>query len=375
MIFWIEMIFLVFFISALLTGVSVPRILEIAFLKKLFDNPDLRKIHKGVVPRLGGISFLPAIMCALAIVLGWSLHYDEVNVCTVLSAENIVNTLMLACSLLLLYFVGIADDLVGVRYRAKFIVQIICALLIISGGEWITDFNDLLCLHSITPWVGIPLTVLFFVYILNALNLIDGIDGLASGISILTLLFYGFIFLISKEYLNSMIAMATAGALMTFFYYNVFGTVAKKNKIFMGDTGSLTVGMVLAFLSLELLETPLSDDLSVYNPWILAFSPLVVPLFDVVRVFMYRIRNHRNPFLPDKSHIHHKLMALGMSPANVLLLILCVSILFTLLNMFLSPYLNVNLIILTDIILWTIWNLFLTSRIRRLEKQLGERRY
>ncbi|MDE7381494.1 MAG: undecaprenyl/decaprenyl-phosphate alpha-N-acetylglucosaminyl 1-phosphate transferase [Muribaculaceae bacterium] len=375
MIFWIETIFVAFFISALLTGVLIPQILSIAFRRKLFDNPDARKIHRGVVPRLGGISFLPSVMCAMTLVLGWCLKFDNVHICTILSHEHIVSSLFLMCSLLLLYLVGIADDLIGVRYRAKFVVQIICSVLILISGIHLTNLHDILFINDVPYWLGWILTGFIVVYLLNAINLIDGIDGLASGLSTITLAWYGYIFIMAEQYLYAMIAWATTGSLLTFFYYNVFGKVSKRSKIFMGDTGSLTVGMVIAFLSLALITEPLAPSIEHYDPWIIAYSPLIVPLFDVVRVYLHRKKEGRNPFLPDRSHIHHKLLDLGLSSRKALGIILIISLFFMVVNLLLSPVMNINLILVIDIVVWTIGNVWLTAMIRKKEKREGTTLY
>lgn len=375
MYFWIETIFVVFLISVFLTGLLIPQILNIAFRRKLFDDTDARKVHRGIVPRLGGISFLPSVMCAMSLVVGWCLKNDTAHLNAVLTADNIVACLMLMCSLLLLFLVGIADDLVGVRYSAKFVIQIICAVLILMSGICLKDLHGLIMIEYIPDVFRWLLTGFIIVYILNAINLIDGIDGLASGLSFIALVCYGSVFYIGGLYLYSMIAFATAGTLLTFFYYNVFGKVSRHRKIFMGDTGSLTVGMVLAFLSLEIMDEPMPMVLDDYNSVILAYSPLIVPLFDVVRVFIHRLQRHRNPFLPDRSHIHHKLLALGLSSGTVLSLILTVSVLFIISNVTLSKWININLLLVGDVLIWTLGNILLTRKIRLREKQIEQQLY
>ena len=131
------------------------------------------------------------------------------------------------------------------------------------------------------------------------------------------------------EYVYSLIAFATLGAVVQFFYYNVFGKAEKQRKIFMGDTGALTIGILLCFLALKLCSHN-AVDMQGINPLVVASAPLIVPCFDVVRVFMGRIRRGNNPFLPDKTHIHHKLMAIGMTPRLTMITIILCSIILRL---------------------------------------------
>ena len=135
----------------------------------------------------------------------------------------------------------------------------------------------------------------------------------------------------------------------------------------MGDTGSLTVGMMLCFLSLKLAMCGPDDNTGNVHPMVLAFSPLLVPCCDVVRVYLHRVRNGKNPFLPDKNHIHHKLLAIGIKQRNAMIIIISVSTVFILLNIFFSLYLDVNWIVLGDILVWTLANIRLTQRIGQLQ--------
>ncbi len=302
--FWLANIIFSLGISILLTGVIIPQILLIAFRKKLFDEPDARKIHTLAVPRLGGIAFMPAIFFSVISVSGFAMLYEPVQFDSV-ESHWIVQFCFIACSILLMFLVGLADDLVGVKYRAKFVVQIISATFLVLGGLWIDNLHGFLWINELTPYLGIPLTIVVIVFIINAINLIDGIDGLASGLSTIALLFYGIAFFSLGEYLYAMIAAASMGTLLPFYYYNVFGDPGKRKKIFMGDTGALTIGVVLSTMALKMNDIGGTIDDAATNTLVVGFSPLIVPYFDVIRVYFHRIFKHRNPFLPDKCHIHH----------------------------------------------------------------------
>lgn len=372
---WLVNNILAFGLAFLLTGILIPQILVIAFRKNLFDGHDPRKLHAGEVPRLGGIAFVPAIIFSVLVTVGLSLKIDGALMLFALDG-TLVPLLFLICTLMLLFLVGIADDLIGVRYGAKFFFQIIAAALMVIAGVWMDDLYGLLGLNVIPDWFGWITTLIAVVYVVNAINLIDGIDGLAAGLAALALLFYGVVFFCGEYYIYSMVAFAGFGSLLPFIYYNVFGHASRRNKIFMGDTGSLTIGMLLVFLSINITRCDFGDDvLLCVNPMAVALSPLLIPLFDVARVFYRRVRRHRNPFMPDRSHIHHKLLALGLKPSGALGTILTAALLTLVANVCLSVWLNINLLLLIDIAVWIIINMALTSAIRRRERRIGKHLY
>lgn len=369
MAYWIINSLIVFALCVLFAGVLIPQILLIAYRRNLFDEVDERKIHKGLIPRLGGIAFEPVMLLTIALTLGGNIVLDNYDFPAAFFSNGL---LMIAtfCSMQLLYLVGIADDLIGIKYRAKFVVQIVCAALLIAAGCWFNTFAGIFGIHDVTPWFGIPFTAVVIVFIINAINLIDGIDGLASGLSSIACGIYGVSFLLIGEYAYAIIAFATLGVLFPFFYYNVFGDVKKHSKIFMGDTGSLTIGLILSILGIKLFTHPYDHALD-FQPAVLAFSPLIIPSFDVVRVYMVRIRAHRSPFLPDKNHIHHKFLAAGMKPRVAMVTIITISTLFTLCNLGLSRIMNINIIVVLDVILWVAFHLWLNKRIEKVRSKTG----
>lgn len=374
MITWITNDIISFLMALVLVGFLIPQILVISFRKNLFDKVDSRKVHKGVVPRLGGVAFFPAIIFSLALVAGINLQ-DPLEEGIGQFTTSVVPICFLVCAVLLMFFIGISDDLIGAKYKVKLLVQILSSLFIIASGVTIDNFMGFLWLHNLPLVVGWAVTSFVVVYIVNAVNLIDGIDGLASGLCELAFVFYAVIFYLAEDYIYSNLCSAAAGALLPFFYYNVYGSIKKQKKIFMGDTGALTTGMILAFSFIVMLRTDLTSTTVECNPVIIAISPLVIPCFDVIRVSLHRIRQHRNPFLPDKTHIHHKLLALGLTQRTALCIIIIFAIGFILLNVLLSPYMNPTLIVCVDVVIWTIVNILLTRAIKDREKMLGESLY
>lgn len=358
---WLLIDISVFVCVATLTGFIIPQILLIAFRKKLFDAPDPRKIHKAEVPRLGGIAFFPSILFALFLVFGGGMLSEESSIMSYIY-NNIRSVSFMICGAIIMYLVGMADDLIGVRYRAKFIMQTLAAALMILGGIEITDLHGFLGITQMPQTVSAALTALVAVFIINALNLIDGIDGLASGLSAIACGFYAFVFFHAELYLFSAIAVATLGTLVPFFIYNVFGDAQKQRKIFMGDTGALTIGLLLSAMSIRICGIDSLPEGT--NPAVVAFAPLLIPCFDVVRVYLHRIHTGHNPFLPDKSHIHHKLLALGMNQKLAMMAIVAVSIVIILTNYWLSMHVDITPLFFGDLALWIVANMII-NRIRR----------
>lgn len=367
--FWIVTSILAFLLSFVAARILIYQILLISFRRSLFDLPNERKIHHVAVPRLGGTSFKPVVCFSLALLLGASqlLGYDALA--RAITAEGSLWAFFLS-SVIVLYFVGLTDDLVGVRYRVKFVAQILCGLMMIAGGLYIDSLHGLFFLDVMPLSLAYPLTILAVVFIINAINLIDGIDGLASGFCGVVLLYYGLMFFVLGEYLYGLLAFSILGALVAFFYYNVFGDARRGRKIFMGDTGSLTVGLTLCFLGMKLMQS-VSVESSPFtsNAFVLAFSPLIIPCFDVIRVFSVRIRNGRSPFLPDKNHIHHKLLAVGMSQCRAMITIIFASVVLTLLNILLSQVLVLNLVFICDVVIWVLIDVALNRCISNRRKR------
>ncbi|WP_321480797.1 MraY family glycosyltransferase [uncultured Bacteroides sp.] len=338
--------------------IIIPYIFLIAFRKRLFDSIDVRKKHSGIIPRLGGVVFFP-IQCYLLILSFFCVY--KFGLASLCSNVYVVlpQFLLLICGLILLFTIGIADDLIGVNYRWKFVTQVIAASLFPISNLWINDLYGLLGVTTLPAWFGMPLTVFIVVFIINAVNLMDGIDGLCSGMIAIGCLFLGSLFIYNNAWLHAFLAFITTGILLPFFYYNVFGRSKGKRRIFMGDTGSLTLGLSISFLviSYAMSDTyikPFSSDAI-----IVAFATLVVPMFDVIRVIFVRIKSHKSPFLPDRNHIHHKLMRLGISHHVTMILILLMVSFFCLLNIISVKYMDSNIVFLLDLSIWIIFNLCL----------------
>lgn len=341
--------------AMILSGLSgyifIPFITRFCLRKRIFDIPDARKIHKNPIPRLGGITFVPGMLLATLLVLfimgsqsgsGLTLSLWSLGFCL---------------SLLIVYITGFVDDLVGLSATPKFIIELIAASTIPLSGLYINNLYGLFGIYAIPYAIGAPLTVFILVFACNAINLIDGIDGLAASLTIVALM--GFLILYNGEDLLFYCTLIAAliGVLLPYLYYNMFGSIEKREKIFMGDSGSLSLGFILGFLAVKYcMDTPrLPFD---GNRFMWSWTLLAVPCFDVVRVFFYRLCHHHSPFHPDKNHIHHKLMTCGLSQHAALAVILLLQVLLIAINVLLS---NAVALTLTLIINIAIYIIFITT--------------
>lgn len=344
----------------------IPGILIISLRKRLFDIPDKRKVHNRPVPRLGGVSFFPIILFVMSSMTILRLLMKSLS--NVFFTVEVVNEMLsLVAGLTLLYLIGIADDLIGVRYRQKFVIQIISAAFLPIVGLYLEGFDGLLGIYGFSPFIGVPLTILLVVFITNAINLIDGIDGLASGLSIVTFSILGIAFALNNLWMYSLLAFSCVGMLIPFFWYNVFGNADRGRKIFMGDTGSLTLGYVLSFLIIKFcIHSNICVGEMSGSSLVIAFSMLLVPCLDVCRVVLGRIHRHLNPFKPDRTHIHHKFLEMGFSPRRSMVYIQLMSVSFILFTILLFYWrVDATVVLGLDILIWIGLNMWYSRIIKQ----------
>lgn len=353
-------ILLVFICGALLSMVVIPKISLVSFKKRLFDAVDSRKVHTGLVPRLGGMAFFPCI--SVAVSLGIVSH----NLClgyNLLDRMQTVRLFILFSLLFLLYLIGMMDDLIGVRCRSKLVIQFFCGILLVSSGLYFDSFYGLFGITEIPRWVGMFFTVFVIVCILNAINFIDGIDGLASGLGGMAFLAFGCMFIGLRGWIYAFLSFAALGVLIPFFYYNVFGKVSRGRKIFMGDTGSLTIGLLLAALAIRLsMSDPVKEEIFP-GAIVIVFSFLIVPILDMIQVVIHRLYQGKSPFLPDKKHIHHQFIALGFTQRQTLTCILGIAFIFAFLNVYAIHYISISFLFLLDVWAWMAINICIRRRI------------
>ena len=349
------LIFTTLIISIMLGAMTIPNIVFISKKKKLFDTFNSRKVHTKNISRLGGISFLPTIFVSFFLVLGIGGVLIENYEPFALDRSIYSNFLLFVSGSILLFVIGVADDLVGIGFKIKFSFQIPCALLLSIGGLYIDNFGGLFSTYEIHPVVGVSLTTLAIVLIVNAYNLIDGIDGLCSGLIGCVALFITIWSAVNGLVIYAMLGAALLGTVLVFLYFNLLG---RRLKIFMGDAGSLLLGYVVCFLIFSFIDLNGQVEYQVKNPIIIALSLMFVPIFDTIRVFAERILTGKSPFHPDKRHIHHHIIALGFSHIKSTLIIISFTVILTVGNLFFN-FLNPNILFVVNILIGIVFLLVL----------------
>ena len=302
--------FLAQFLAAILSIYFVPTVRKLALAKKITDSPSARKSHTTEVPVLGGVAvYLAAALSMFVIAFVFPSKIET-------SAF-----FLLAFGSMMLLFVGVVDDIVGLKPLHKLIFQLIVSFVLIHNTPlYINHMNGLFGFSEIAYISSLLLSVFVYVVFINMLNIIDGIDGLASGISVVAFLFFAYVSFFEFYYFNMLISMAGVGCLLPFMYYNIFSD----KKIFLGDSGSLVMGVILGYLSLNYIyvDTTSTELLFGGNKIVILMSLFSYPLVDTLRVFVARILRKKSPFSADKNHIHHHLLRLGLSHRKATLFIL-----------------------------------------------------
>lgn len=298
------------FLAFVITFFSIPVIIQVARQKKMFDEPDERKVHKMVIPTLGGLGIFAGFI--LASLLGAPVHTLELQ--------------YFVAAAIVIFFLGIKDDILVLSPAKKFIGQLVAAGIVIKfGGVHIDNMYGFLGIGPIPKIASIVFTLFTIVVITNSFNLIDGVDGLAGTLGLVTSAVFGSYFLYVGQLMYAVMAFSLAGGLIGFLIYNF-----SPAKIFMGDTGSLLIGLVNSILVIKFINmagSPASI-LPLEAAPAIGFAVLIVPLFDTLRVFSHRILDRRSPFSADRTHVHHYLLELGFNHKKITLFCASANILF-----------------------------------------------
>ena len=314
-------IFFSFLTALLISYLAIPKLIYFAEKLRLLDDAGDRSSHKVSTPFFGGIAIFTGIICSL---LFWA------------DIENIQYILV---SILIVFIVGIIDDLRQITAFKKLIGQIIATLILIFLGDMhIDSMHGVLGVYDLPLWIGTLFTIFVVIVITNGYNLIDGVDGLAGGIGLLSSFSFGVIALIMEQTDMALIAFTLMGALFGFLKYNVFPA-----RIFMGDTGSLVVGMILSILAINCIKYGLvTETFKLQNKGpLLAISFLAIPLFDSLRVFVIRSIKGNGPLVAGRDHIHHAFLDLNYGHKYTSLVLCAISAFLILGSYFLLEY-NVN---------------------------------
>lgn len=329
-------------VAFILVFISIPTILRVAYSKNLFDEPGKRRVHKKQTPNLGGLAIFFGIVLTF-LLYGDLFHNRDIP--------------FLIPAALIIFSIGIKDDIMVTAPIMKLLGQLLTAFIIVGLGEVrITDFHGFFGLEP-DYFISLLFSVLFVVFIINGFNLIDGVDGLASITGIITISAFSFWFLLNGNETMPVLGTIIVGTLMAFTYYNVF---SKSQKIFMGDTGSLLIGFFVSIFAIKFMEANVADEHS-YTFFTMTSAPavtlgiLIVPIIDTLRVFFRRISRGQSPFAADKSHVHHRLLTLGLSHFQITLIIGGINLLFIFTSFLLKDFGTVRLLVINLTAGWIIF--------------------
>jgi UDP-N-acetylmuramyl pentapeptide phosphotransferase/UDP-N-acetylglucosamine-1-phosphate transferase len=318
---------LAFTVGFILVYFSIPTIIHVARAKHLYDEPNERTASMKIVPTLGGVAIF--IGLTISTIIGTNgFTFNELK--------------YVIAAVIIMLFVGLKDDILTISARKKLYVQILTAAILVTLGDFrFTSFHGLLGIHEIDHVTSFFISCFTIIVLINAFNLIDGIDGLAAGVSMITALTFGIWFLLSGHSEYGIMCLGLVGSLAAFFLYNVFGNT---NKIFMGDTGSLILGITMSVIVIKFNEFNVNTDstYAVLSAPAVSIGILIVPVIDTLRVFFIRLSEKRSPFSPDMNHIHHRLLKLGNTHFRATSIIVTVNTAFIFLSFGLSNFFEIN---------------------------------
>jgi len=291
---------ILFGIALLVTYLVYWPILRIAKEKNIVDNPDARKLQRIPIPVLGGAAVFFGIV---------------VGLCFFKTMLSFTSLFAVLTAMIVMLYVGIIDDVCNIPAVIRLFIEIIVMTLLIYGTHFaMCNFQGLWGLGLLPTVFSVPFSVFVMVGIINAINMIDGVDGMVSALCIMACSIFGVVFFLEHEYSMAALAAVTVGALIPFFVHNVFG---KKSKMFMGDGGSMMLGTVLSAMAIAMCKYRVNDYHFLINEQfgVLSFTLAVlsIPIFDTLRVMSYRMLHGHSPFHPDKNHLHHIFIELGFS--------------------------------------------------------------
>lgn len=313
-------------LSFVITNSMVPRIIMTVHYKKLMDQPNERSSHRKRTPTLAGIAFFASLM----IVFFFMKNYDFTGI-----------SFNLVAALTVLFFLGLKDDLMVLSSSTKVLLQTLAIIFILLRPELlIHGFGGFLGIFEIPIWLSFGLSYFIVLYIINAYNLIDGIDGLAALLGILITGIYAILFFYTGLYFYTLLAITIVGFLLAFLRFNL----SDYRKIFMGDTGSMIVGFLIGLLTLRFISLDLSELSHIHilpeNLFIVAVAIIFFPVIDVIRVIMIRLLNKKSPFSADRRHLHHVFIDKGLAHQGASFTILISSIIVFILIYSLNRYVS-----------------------------------
>ncbi|MEX1211410.1 MAG: MraY family glycosyltransferase [Balneolaceae bacterium] len=316
----------------------IPALIKLAREFEFYDQPDGgRKVHTVSTPTFGGVAIYFAFIIAFSLLeamssSGMRTYFDGYG--------------FFVAASMMLFLIGVRDDLSGVLPKQKLMAQVVASILFIAGmGIWIPTMGGLFGMESLPWWAGMPLSLFAIIVLSNAYNLIDGIDGLAGSVGVIASLCFGAWFLYASIWIWAAFSLLLAGSLIGFLRFNMHPA-----RIFMGDTGSLLVGFFLSLQAIAFIHFGTTIGSGLY--WqdaapVIAMAILVIPLFDTLRVFIIRMARGQSPFSPDRSHLHHILLDMDCDHREATFVLTTVNILFVSIALFLAQYMGPTLLFFT----------------------------
>jgi len=321
-------------IAYLTTFFLLPLIIKLAHQNKIYDVPDERKTHNYPVSSLGGIAIFSGLILSMLLVSDFNNYNAELQ--------------YYVAGLFVIFILGLIDDIFILKAWKKTLGQLaVAAVLTLKGGLLVTNLHGFLGMHALTHTESVYISFFTIILLINAFNLLDGVDGLAASIGLVACLLFGVFFLINNVLPYAVLAFSIAGALLAFLMYNF-----PPAKIFMGDSGSTLIGLICSMLAIKFVENPaIQVNLTGYSTPAIAFGFLLIPLMDVLRVFALRIAKGKSPLIPDRSHFHHLLQNKGLSHTEVTITLLAGEFVFALITLLLHN-ININIVIASQFILY-----------------------
>jgi UDP-GlcNAc:undecaprenyl-phosphate/decaprenyl-phosphate GlcNAc-1-phosphate transferase len=321
-------------IAYLTTFFLLPLIIKLAHQNKIYDVPDERKTHNYPVSSLGGIAIFSGLILSMLLVSDFNNYNSELQ--------------YYVAGLFVIFILGLIDDIFILKAWKKTLGQLaVAAVLTLKAGLLVTNLHGFLGMYALTHTESVYISFFTIILLINAFNLLDGVDGLAASIGLVACLFFGVFFLINNVLPYAVLAFSIAGALLAFLMYNF-----PPAKIFMGDSGSTLIGLICSMLAIKFVENPaIQVNLAGYATPAIAFGFLLIPLMDVLRVFALRIARGKSPLVPDRSHFHHLLQNKGLSHTEVTITLLAGEFVFALLTLLLQN-ININIVIASQFILY-----------------------
>lgn len=330
---WVKSI-LAFLGGAFLTAIFIPTLVRMANFKNLFDSPDSRKVHQAPIPRLGGVAiFSSFIFISLLVNTFQSFNF------------------FLASSFFL-FLIGLKDDLLVISAKAKLLGQLLVALVLsFFSTESINNFYGFFGIFEIPKLLALVFTTFFYLIVINAYNFVDGIDGLAASLALIAAIFYAHWFFLIGQLDITVNLLIFIGTLVVFLYYNLF---SKKNKVFLGDTGSMFLGFYVAYISVLFLNQnillPKYSKYSFVSAPAIVLALMILPIFDFFRVIVVRMSLNKKFYLPDKNHLHHIFYSLGLSHKTITTIYFFYTFVFLLASIYLAQILSIRKILFLQFI-------------------------